>query len=105
MMKEFQAENERRRTTSENNCITSLDTVNNEINSQSTSNDYSEKSLLSIPNKQNHTDYQTKATTKQIKINITERRSNIDRHKLHFKSNKLASDTLQVEYYILNKIF
>ncbi|CAF4210161.1 unnamed protein product [Rotaria sp. Silwood2] len=95
MMKEFQAENERRRTMSENNPTTLLNASSNEIILQSSSNDQSETLLPSTPTKQNHANHQIKPTSNQIKANTPERRSTADRTKLNVKTNRFTSDTLK----------
>ncbi|CAF1329604.1 unnamed protein product [Rotaria sordida] len=96
MMKEFQAENERRRTLSENNPSTLLNASSNDIILQSMSNDQSQTPLSSTPTKQHDVDHQTKTTLNQIKVNnISERRSTVDRNKLNIKTNRFTSDTLK----------
>lgn len=97
MMKEFQAENERRRNSIENNSSMLLNATNNDMILQSTIND---QSTPSTPTKQNHIDQQIK-TTNQMKINTPERRSNIDRNKLNIKTNRFTSDTLKVKYFLV----
>jgi len=94
-MKEFQAENERRRTSIENNSTMLLNANSNEIILQSTSND---QSTPSTPTKQFHLDQQIKTTTNQMKINTPEKRSTVDRNKLNIKTNRFPSDTLKVRY-------
>ena len=94
MMREFQAENERRRTSVENNSTSLLNADSNEIILQSTSN---EQSVPSTPIKQNHLDQQTK-TTNPLKMNTLERRSTLERNKFNTKTNRLASDSLKVKY-------
>ncbi|CAF3357847.1 unnamed protein product [Rotaria sp. Silwood1] len=98
MMKEFQAENERRRTMSENNTTILLNASSNEIILQSMPNNQSQTPLPSTPTKQNHVDHQMKTTSNQIKVNTPERRSNVDRNKLNIKTNRFTSDTLKTSY-------
>jgi hypothetical protein len=95
MMREFQAENERRRPSPENNHTTLLDTNTDEIISSSISNGQSQVSLPSIPTKQ-QIDDQLKTTSNQIKLNSPERRLTIDRNKLNIKPNRLPYDTNKV---------
>jgi hypothetical protein len=84
-MKEFQAENDRRRTSDENNSTMLLNVDSNERILQSTSND---QSIPSTPTKQFHLN--------QMKTNTPERRSNVDRNKLNIKTNRFTYDTLKV---------
>jgi len=92
-MKEFQAENDRRRTSDENNSSILLNADSNEMILQSTSND---QSIPSTPTKQFHLDQQIK--TNQMKNNTPERRSTVDRNKLNIKTNRFTSDNLKVRY-------
>jgi hypothetical protein len=90
MMREFQAENERRRTSVDTNASTLLDVESNEMILQSISND---QSVPSTPTRQRINDQQIK-TTNQMKT--SERRSNFDRNRSNIKTNRYASDTLKV---------
>jgi hypothetical protein len=98
-MKEFQAENERRRTITENSPTTLLSATSNELILQSISNDPSQNSSPSTPNKQFRIDQQIKTPSNRTKINTPERRSNLDRNKLNLKTNKMTSDTLKVRLF------
>jgi len=95
MMREFQAENERRRPSPENNHTTLLDTNTDEIISSLISNGQSQLSLPSIPTKQ-QIDDQSKTISNQIKINTPDRRLTIDRNKLNIKTNRFPYDTNKV---------
>ena len=86
MMKEFQEENERRRTTDEENLTLLLNSDSNEIPIQPLAN---EQSTPSTPTK----------TTNQTKVNTQDRRSNIDRNKLNIKTNRFTSDASKVRYF------
>jgi hypothetical protein len=101
MMREFQAENERRRTSIDTNASMLLNADSNEMILQSISND---QSAPSTPTKQRHVDQQIK-TGITTKNNTSERRSNVDRNKFNTKTNRFASDNLKVRYFnIINKI-
>jgi hypothetical protein len=78
MMREFQAENERRRSISESNIPALLNVNSNEMILQSISND------------------QPQTPTRQKKINTPERRSNFDRNKSNVKTN-----TLKVSLFLI----
>lgn len=101
MMKEFQAENERRRTSLENNSSILLNASSNDMILQSTTND---QSIPSTPTKQNHLDQQLK-TTNQMKINTSERRTNFDKNKFNTKTNRFTTDTSKVRINILILIY
>jgi hypothetical protein len=94
MMREFQAENERRRTSVENNPTILLNANRNEMILESTPND---RSASSTPTKQYYVDQQIKAN--QPKVNTPERRSTLDRNKLNVKTNRFTSDTMKVRYF------
>ena len=95
MMKEFQAENERRRTVSENNPAT-LNAISNEMLLESTSNDPSQVNKSSVARKEHSFDHQVITVPNQSKMNPFEQKSAIDRNKLTTKTNRLPSDTLKV---------
>ncbi|CAF1569831.1 unnamed protein product [Rotaria magnacalcarata] len=95
MMKEFQAENERRRTNLENNPTMELNAASNDIILQSISNDESETVSHSTSSKQDYLDHQIKTTSNQTKSNTLERRATVDRNKLNFKTNRLTTDVLK----------
>ncbi len=91
MMREFQEENDRRRTSIENDPTMLLNASSNEIILRSTS---------STPTKQHHADQPIKTTTaNQMKVNTSERRSTVDRNKTNIKTNRFTSDTLKVRYF------
>jgi hypothetical protein len=90
MMREFQAENERRRTSIDTNASTLLNVDSNEMILHSISNN---ESVPSTPTKQRLVDQQIK-TTNQMKT--SERRSTSDRNKFHMKTTRYTSDTLKV---------
>jgi hypothetical protein len=92
-MKEFQAENERRRTITEDNPSMLLNASSNEMILQS-----NDQSIPSTPSSQYHSDQQLK-TTNQMKVNTLERRSTFDRNKLNIKTHRFAYDTLKVRYF------
>lgn len=96
MMKEFQAENDRRQTITENNPTSLLNAGSNDIILQPTSND-----SPSTPTKQFHLDHQGKTTSNQTKMNTPERRSNFDRNKLNIKTNKFTTDASKVSIIVL----
>jgi hypothetical protein len=104
MMREFQAENERRQTSPEYTHTTLIDLNTDEIISQSTSNDQLPLSLPTTPTKQQQIDDQLKATSNPIKMNSSERRSAIDRNKLTIKTNKFGYETNRVRLISINFI-
>lgn len=105
MMKEFQAENERRRSISENNPTVLLNANDNEIVLHTTSNDPSQISSPSTLTKQSNHDHQAKTTLNHIKTNTLERRVVLDRNRLNMKANRFTSDNLKVKYFKLKYNF
>ena len=98
-MREFQAENERRRTSVDTNVSTLLDVESNDMILQSISND---QSVPSTPTKQRLNDQQIKTTNP---MKTSERRSNFDRNRYNVKTNRYPSDTQKVKYFISNIIY
>ena len=98
MMREFQAENEKHRTTAENQSTGLLNADSNEMILPATTND---QSAPSTPTKQRHLDQQTKPTN-PVKTNLQERRGMIDRNKTSTKTTKFPSDTLKVSWRFAN---
>ena len=98
MMREFQAENDKRRT-NESHSPALLNAESNQLIVQSTSND---QSAPSTPTKQRHLEQQTK-TTIPTKTNLQERRGIADRNKISTKTNKLPTDTLKVRSFSIEK--
>jgi hypothetical protein len=79
-MKEFQAENERRKTITENHDTTLLNASNNQV--------------ILLPNQQS-----SLTINKQTKLNTQEQRSNFDKN----KTNKFYSVTFILKTYFLYK--
>ena len=97
MMREFQAENDRRQTSVENDSTMLLNADSNEMILPSTPND---QSAPSTPTRQRHLDQQLK-TTNPMKMNTPERRVAADRNKFPIRTSKLPSDTLKVNYFAI----
>lgn len=95
MMREFQAENDKRQTNAESRSPVLLNAESNELIVQSTSTD---QSAPSTPTKQRHLEQQTK-TTISTKTNLQERRGIADRNKISTKTNKLPTDTHKVRFF------
>jgi hypothetical protein len=96
MMREFQAETDKRRTNAENHSPALLNAESNELIVPTALND---QSAPSTPTKQRHLEQQTKTT----KNNLQERRGIADRNKISTKTNKLPTDTLKVRRFLMDK--
>ena len=102
MMREFQAEDDRRQTIAETNLTTLINATANHTNLKSTSNDQSQIPSSSVSNKQQ---VLSENDSKQSKINANtlDSQSFIDRNKLNIKiANRLTtSNTLKVRLFFI----
>ena len=101
MMKEFQAENERRQILSENNPTNLLNATSNEIVLQAATNVQSQITISSTSTDEHHVDDQLKTVSNQTKIHTTERPPLVDRTKLYVKTNRYTSNTVKVNFFEL----
>lgn len=100
MMKEFQAENDQRQPTVDNNLTVLINAAADHLNVSSNSNDQTKFSSSSVPHKQESCN--SDSTHSKPNTNKSDLRTVIDKNKLNNKTtNRSSSDALKVRISVM----